>query len=153
MHANDELEIRHLHFGEGLVAQHARVVDQDVDAAPFLFRPRRHRGDLLEIGDVGGIGDRSAARGADFLHDLQRVLGRRAVSPQVVDDDLSAARRKAERMRAPEPRARAGDNGDPAVKPDCHDLPRTQRPAALNVPSTDAPGSRNIRAGAGPTIP
>ena len=121
MNANDELEIRHLHLGEGLVAQHAGVVDEDVDAAPFLFRARGERRGLLEIGDVGGVGDRGPARCANLLHDLQRIVGRRAVSAEVVDDDLRAARRKPERMGSSEPGARAGDDGDPAVKLDRHD--------------------------------
>ena len=124
MHAEDELEIRHVHLGEGLVAQHAGVVDEDVDAAPVFFGARRHRGDLLEIGDVGGIGHRGPAAGANLFHDAQRIVGRDAVPAEVVDDDLRAARRKSKSMRTSEAGARAGDNGDSAVKLDCHEIPR-----------------------------
>jgi hypothetical protein len=50
VHAEDELEIGHVHLRERLVPQHGGVVDEDVDAAPILFGARRHCGDLLEIG-------------------------------------------------------------------------------------------------------
>ena len=79
VHVEDELEIRHLHLGEGLVAQHAGVVDEDVDAPPHLFGARNHRGDLLEIGDVGGVRDRRPAAGANFFHDPHGVVEGSAV--------------------------------------------------------------------------
>ena len=96
VHAEDELEIRHLHLGEGLVAQHAGVVDEDVDAAPHPFGARRHRGDLLEIGDVGGVRDRGPAGGANLFHNPQRIVGSDAVSAEIIDDDFRAARRKSQ---------------------------------------------------------
>ena len=140
VHAEDEFEIRHLHFRKGLVAQHAGVVDEDVDAAPVLFGARRHCGDLLEIGDVGGIGHRGPAAGANLLHDAQRIVGRDAVSAEVVDDDFRAARREPKSMRASEAGARAGDDGDSAVKLDCHELspcrrlaPRALLPGQINL--------------------
>ena len=120
VHAEDELEIRHVHLGEGLVAQHAGVVDEDVDAAPLLFRARRHRGDLLEIGDVGWVGHRCPAAGANLFHNAQGIVGSDAVSAEVIDDDFRAARRKSKSMRTSKARARASDDGHSAVKLDCH---------------------------------
>ena len=116
VHADDELEIRHLHLGEGLVTQHAGVVDEDVDAAPLLFRARRHRGHLLEIGDVSGVGHRDPAAGANLLHDPQRILRWGAASAEIIDDDFRAARRQSQRVGASEAGACAGDDRDPAMK-------------------------------------
>ena len=95
MHADDEFEIRHVHLGEGFVSEYARVVDENVDPAPFLLRPPSERRGLLEIGHIGGIGYRGAAGRANLLHDLERIVGRTAVSADVVDDDFGATGGKA----------------------------------------------------------
>ena len=55
-----------LHFGEGLVAQDAGVVDENVDPAPARLRRRDHRGDLRGVGDVGAVGHGDAARRSRF---------------------------------------------------------------------------------------
>ena len=71
MHPQDEFEIRHVHLGEGLVAQDPGVVDENVDPAPVPLRALRHFGDLREVGDVRRIGDRFAAQGADLVNDRE----------------------------------------------------------------------------------
>ena len=104
MDAHDDLEVRHVHLGERLVAQHARVVDQNVDPPPVLFRARRHRQGLLEIPDVRRVGHGGSARGADLLDDREGALRRRAVAAEIVDDDLRAARGEPQRVTAAEAR-------------------------------------------------
>ena len=124
VHAEDEFEIRHLHLGEGLVAQHAGVVDEDVDVAPVLFGACHHRGDLLEIGDVGRVRHRRPAAGANLFHNPHGIVEARAVLAEIIDDDVRAARRKSQSMRTSETGASAGDDGDSALKVDCHEIPR-----------------------------
>ena len=77
-------------------------------------------------------GERGAARALDLLDDFQRRLGRRAARPEIVDDDLRAARGEAERMAAAEPAARAGDDGDAAVKRMLKAFPLLSVPAQSN---------------------
>ncbi|MBB4381977.1 hypothetical protein GGD61_006668 [Bradyrhizobium sp. SBR1B] len=84
-----------------------------------------HGGDLLEIGDVGAIRHRGAAGLADFLdHGLgrrQRATGAVTRAAEIVDHDLGAAAGQSQRMRLAETIARAGDDGDASVEPDCHE--------------------------------
>ena len=62
-----------------------------------LFGARHHRGDLREIGDVGVVRHRRPAGGANLFDDLHGVF-EGAVSPDIVDDDFRATRRKPESM-------------------------------------------------------
>ena len=117
-------EIGDFHLGEGLVAQDAGIGAEQIDAAPLLGGALDHRLDLLEIRDVGAVGHRGAAGFADFLdHGFgrrQRSAAAVARAAEIVDHDLCAAARQPQRMRASETVARAGDDGDASVKPDCH---------------------------------
>ena len=85
-----------------------------------------HGRDLLEIRDVGAVGHRDAAGFADFLdHGFrrrQRSAGAVARAAEIIDDDFGAAARQSQRMRPSKTIARAGDDGDASVKPDCHGL-------------------------------
>ena len=94
MHAEHEFEIRHLHLGEGLVAQHAGVVDEDVDVAPQPFGACNHLGDLFEIRDVGRVRDRRPAVSANFFHDLHGIV--EGSPSDIIDDDGRAARSEPE---------------------------------------------------------
>ena len=109
MDVHDEAEIVQLHLGEGLVAQDAGVVDQDVDPAPFRHRRPDHGLDSGEIGDRGGIGHGLAAGGHDFGHDgLGRGRGSArtiASAPQIIDDHLCAAFGQGEGVFTPQPAA------------------------------------------------
>ncbi len=122
MDVDDKAEIRHLHLGEGFVAQDPRVVDEDVDPAPFFHRGLDHRCDVRVLRHVRAVGDRFAAAFQDFLDDRfgRRERRSRAVAraAEIVDDDLRPARREREGMRAAKAVAGAGDDGDLAVEPD-----------------------------------
>ena len=84
-----------------------------------------HRLDLLEVRDIGAVGHRLAAGFADFLdHGFgrgQRSAGAVARAAEIIDHDFGAAARQPQRMRASKTIARAGDDGDASVKPDCHE--------------------------------
>jgi len=71
------------------------------------------------------VGDRGAAGLADFLdHGLgcrQRSAGAVAPAAKIIDHDPGATACQPQRMRTPQPIARAGDDGDASVKSDCHD--------------------------------
>ena len=71
VNVNDEFEIVHRHFGEGLVAQNAGVVDDDMHAAPLLLRVGDHLFHLVEFGDRTAVRNRFAAGLFDFLDYLQ----------------------------------------------------------------------------------
>ena len=119
MHAEDELEIRHLHLGEGLVAQHASVVDENVDAPPQPFGACNHLGDLRKIGDVRIVPDRRPAGSPNLFHNPHGTV-EAPVLTEIIDDDVRSARRKSQSMRTSETGARAGDDGHSALKVDCH---------------------------------
>ena len=118
-------EISNFHLGKGFIAQDAGIGAQQIDASPFAGRTRHHGFDLLEIGNIGAIGHRHATGFANFLDDVfrrgQRTAAAVAGAAEIVDDDLRAAAGQPQRMRAPKTIARAGDDSDASVKPDCHD--------------------------------
>ena len=79
-----------------------------------------HRRGLLEVGDVGAVGDRLAAHRLDLGHDLARPGPSQAPSPaprraEVVDDDLGALAGELERVLAAQAAAGAGDDRDAAL--------------------------------------
>jgi hypothetical protein len=57
---------REVQLGDRGQLQHARGVDDDIDAAELGFDLVEGGGDRLLIGHVGTHGDRAAARGGDF---------------------------------------------------------------------------------------
>jgi hypothetical protein len=119
VHSDDEFEIRHVHLGEGLVAQHASVVDENVDASPQPFGACNHLGDLRKIGDVRIVRDRRPAGSPNLFHNPHGVV-EAAVLTEIIDDDVRSARRKSQSMRTSKTGASAGDDGHFAFKVDCH---------------------------------
>ena len=110
-------------FGKALVAQDARIVDQDMDAAPGFLGLGNHFDHLLVFGDTAAIGHRFAARRLDFFDDLRRrVRGAGAVAraTQIVNHHLRAAPCKLERIGLAQPAARTGHNSDFVLKADGH---------------------------------
>ena len=105
------------HLLERRVAEDAGVVDDDVDALP---RVERALDDLRAVLDRVVVGDGLAARGLDLLDDLVgrggRLAAARVAAAEVVDDDLRAARREEQRVRAAEAVAGARDDGDASSK-------------------------------------
>src|SRR4029077_18455819 len=100
-------------FGKGLVTQNAGIGAEQIDLAPLPRRAVDHRLTLREVGEIGAVGHCHAARLADLLdHRLrrrQRTSGAVACATEIVDDDLRAAARQPERVRAAKTIARAGD--------------------------------------------
>ncbi len=80
---------------------------------------------LLEVRDIGAVGHGNAAGLANFLdHGFgrrQRSAAAVARAAEIVDHDLGAAARQPQRMRAAKAIARAGDDRDASIKPDCHE--------------------------------
>ena len=70
-----------------------------------------HRLALIPVGDVAGVDDRVAARVPDLV-DHRRRRGSSTRGSEVVHDDLDALPCELERVRAPEPLPRAGDDRD-----------------------------------------
>ena len=121
MDADHEFEIGGLHLREGLVAQDAGVVDEDVDAAPSLFGAGNHLDHLIIFGDVAAVRHRLAASRADFLdHGERRVGMARAVTgaAEIVDDDLGATLGEFEGVMATEAAAGSGDDGNAIIEAD-----------------------------------
>ncbi|KAG1245623.1 hypothetical protein G6F68_014981 [Rhizopus microsporus] len=114
MHVDHCVEIVGAHLGEGLVAQDAGIVDQDIDAAPGIHRPRHHDVHGSAVADVAAIGDGPAARGQDLVgHGLRRA-------PEVVDHHAAATRGQLQRMAAAQPLAGAGHDGDAFIEANAH---------------------------------
>ena len=120
MHPDHRVELRLLHLQQALVAQDAGVVHEDVDGAEVIHRRLDDPLRLIELADVAVVRDGFTARGFDLLARLRgRVLAAPAtvdVYAGVVDDDLSAVRRKLHRDPATDAAPRTGDDGDPTIQ-------------------------------------
>ena len=105
---------------EGLVAQDARVVHDDVDLAEVVERGLDDRLATFGRCDRIVVSDRRAAGFGDLLHDLvgHAATGARAVcrTAEIVDDDLAAALCELEGIGLAEATAGAGDDCDAIVE-------------------------------------
>ena len=108
------------HVHEHAVAEDARVVHDDVEAAERVDRVLDEPAGALEVGDVLAVGDRLSVGGLDLCDHL---LGRRQVGAlarerpaEVVHDHLRAGGGERERVRATDAAARAGDDCDLAAQ-------------------------------------
>ena len=108
------------HVVEGLVAQDAGVVDDDVDAAERVERGLHDRRAALGRGDASRCWRPRRRRGLDLVDDVRGRARRRpgAVdrAAEVVDDDPGAAAGELERVRPAEAATGAGDDRDLAVE-------------------------------------
>ena len=105
------------HVDDEAVAEDAGVVDEDVEPAEHLDRRRDELPRAVPVGDVAAVGDRLPAGGADLGGDL---LGAGSASPPppstVVDDDTGTLPGERQRMGAPQPPPRPGDDRHPPVQ-------------------------------------
>ena len=103
------------------------VVDQDVEAAEGVDRLLHHRRGLLEVGDVGAVGDGLAAQRLDLGDDLVGDLGGRALAgaggAEVVDHDLGALPGELEGVGAADAATRSGDDRDASFEDAGHGSP------------------------------
>ena len=123
VHVDDEFEVVHRHLGEGLVTQHAGIVDDDMHAAPLLLGVGDHLFHLLVFSDRAAVRHRFAAGFLDFLDDLQRhvrMAGAVARTTEIVDHDLGAAAGEFECIFATQSAACAGDDGYLVLEVDAH---------------------------------
>src|SRR3546814_17279278 len=100
-----QVEILHRHLGKALVAQDPGVVEQDVDAAPFLLRLGDHLGHMLLFSEAAAVRHGGAALRADCLAALPRRLrmaGAVARAAQVFPNTLRPATRPYVRIATPE---------------------------------------------------
>ena len=112
VHVDHRAEVGEVELGEGLVAQDAGIVDQDVDAAPLGDHAIDHRLHRVGIGDRTLHGARLTAGG----HDLGgHRVGARA---EVVHHHACAAPCEQQGVLAAKTAARAGDDGDAASQVD-----------------------------------
>ena len=110
--------------------ERAGVVDEDVDGAELLDRPRNRRADLLAVGYVAAHCQRAATERTDLLHGLLgvhealrpcsrrerapavRVLRELGLDEDVRDRDVRAGSSQRERVGATEPARAARHEGD-----------------------------------------
>jgi hypothetical protein len=120
VYRQDRLQIGGSELDEGLVAQDARVVDDDVDLAEAVERGlddrlapfgRRHRVVACD-GGPPGFGDLLHRR----IGHARATTGSVGGTTQVVHDDLRTAPCQLERVRLSKSAARAGDHGHPIVE-------------------------------------
>jgi hypothetical protein len=109
---------------EGLVAEHARIVDHDVDRAEGIHGCLDDVGRGLRIGHRIVIRHGLAARRLDLGNHLVGggMIAAFAVdgAARIVHHNLGAAAGQQQRMRAAQPIAGAGHDGDAIVEADCH---------------------------------
>jgi len=115
VHLHHQPELVERHLREGLVAQHAGVADEDVDASPIADRPRHQCLHLREIGDVAAVGDGLPARARDLVDDTS-ARRTRLRSGHIVDHHPRAVTRERQRMGTAQTGARAGDDGHAAFQ-------------------------------------
>ncbi|MNC84776.1 hypothetical protein D3C83_03440 [compost metagenome] len=110
------------HVEERRLLAHRGVQHQEVQAPEAFHHAVDHGIDRFRVDDVGLVRFGLAARRADLLHDLVRVVLRRAR----VDRDCGAARRERERDRAADVARGAGDErhlaGELASRFVCHNV-------------------------------
>ena len=120
MHVEHRLEVVQLHLGEGLVAQNAGVVDQDVHPAPSRHGIVHHALGAGPIAHRPAVGDGLPAGRLDFPNNAFGGLGTAAGAvhgpTEVIDHHLAAPLGQLQRMAAAKPPAGAGDDGDSSVK-------------------------------------
>jgi hypothetical protein len=111
---------------EGLVAQHARIVDHDVDRAEGIDRGLDDVGGARRVSDRIVVRHGLAARRLDLRHDLvgRGMPATLAIdrAARIVHHHLGAAAGQQQRMRAAEAIAGTGDDGDAIVEADGHSL-------------------------------
>jgi signal transduction histidine kinase len=110
VHPDDQVPLLGRHREDHPVAQHARVVDQDVELPVLAQRGGQHFLAHRPLADVPGRHRRLAARRLDLgRHRLDRVPG------QVVEHQPRPGRGQRQRLRPPEPLGRPRDDRYPAV--------------------------------------
>ncbi len=115
MHLHHHVPVGFAGVGEGLVAQNAGVVHQDVDLAEAVDRRLEDRLAAFHGRDVGAIGHRLAAIGDDLVH---HGLGHRrgprrgavARAAEVIDDHRCAFLGEQFGVGAAQPAASPGDD-------------------------------------------
>jgi len=102
---------------------HARIVDEQVQAAQFLNRSFHHPADRGGVGGIRRDGEGRAAAGADPLGRLLYLFG----SPRG-DAHVRAGLGQAQGHGSPDPAAPSGDDRDPSFKIDFqrHRLPQNR---------------------------
>ncbi len=114
------LPLLRAHVEDHPVAQDARHVDDDVEAAELVDRLLDHRPGPVEVGDRVAVEDRALPARVELPRDLlrDRHVGPGAVEggPEVVDDERRPLARQQPRDPAPDPPPGAGHQRDLAVQ-------------------------------------
>ena len=94
MDVHDQIPVVQGHFFEALVAENARIVDQDVDGAEFRDGIINNGFCPFAAGHRRFVGDGDAPGLSDFIdHHVGHIAGTNAIAAaaQVIDHDLGAA--------------------------------------------------------------
>lgn len=93
MHVEHRAEILDLHLGKTLVAQDARIGDQDIHPPPSSLSLGHHRANGVEIGDRSSIGDGLTTHANDLGRYRTGCVGLAAASVHraagIIDPPLS----------------------------------------------------------------
>ena len=124
VHLHHQAKVGQFHLGKTLVAQDARVVDQDVHTAPGVDRLLHHFLHRVEVGHRGPVGHGLTACGADFVHHRLRGRDRTAhamhITAQVIDQHLGTPRRQRQGVLLAQTTACACHDGHAAFEIDAH---------------------------------
>ncbi len=133
VHAHDAVPLVLGHVHDDAVAQDAGVVHQHVQVTERVDGLLDEATGAVPVGDVLAVDDGLAAHGADVVDGLLGGGGvgtaTLLVAAEIVDHDLGALAREQQRVLAPEPATRAGDDGDATLQ--CthdHDPPSPRTP-------------------------
>ena len=121
VHGGDGVELLFAGVGEHPVADDARVVHQNVEAAERVDCGLDETLGLRPVRDVGSTGDGFATGGGDLVdHALGCTAAARGrpveADADVVDDDARALGGEGQRVCAPDSAARSRDDDHPAVE-------------------------------------
>ncbi len=115
MNFDDEVKIIERHLGEGLVAQDAGVVDQNVNAALFVHRLPDQVFYLRVVGNVGAVADCLSTRRLDLRDYGVRIGGLAVLITDVIYDNFRTALSECQRVTPTQTLASSCDNGYLAI--------------------------------------
>jgi hypothetical protein len=118
---DDEVPVLDIHLEHALVAEDARVVDEDVDPAEAVDRRLHYLLGAVPLGDAVVVRHRLAARRLDLVADLLCGSGVRSLAfhraAEVVYYNLRSTARKKKGVSAAEASAGPGNNRNSIIKP------------------------------------
>ena len=115
MNFDDEAKVVERHLHKAFVAQDTGVVDQNIDAAPFVHGLLDHVFNLSVVSNVGAMANCLTTCGFDFRNDRICIGGFAALVAKVIYDDFCTTFCECQRVTPTQTLASSCDDGHLAV--------------------------------------